>query len=263
MSEWGDLQQQVQQEATEENQHNSNKKRKDSLDGEEVMVDVINRDEVDKDPPVMEESVDIFDALQLDDSLFEVIEDLNEDLIPPMFNAIQIGQQFLDPNMVFRALAEGDQMSIKEMKDTLFDIAEAGVFPREEGLMKRFSMALEKGIEGLENGEAISEILPYEVKEIKATVDSSLIASNAMHSEVWEEDEETILAFQNLSKEEADEVQDDFSDLDDDKISSSDKAMIEDSNITAIEIEEKVVDWLEMAHEDEYEVLEEDDLDEG
>ena len=131
MSEWGDLQQQVQQDANEANQTNSNQKRKDDLDGEEVMVDVINRDELDIEDAILGDAGDVFDALQLDDSLFEVIEELDEELIPPMFDAIQIAQQFLDPNMVFRALAEGDEMSIRELKDRLFEIAEDGVFPRE------------------------------------------------------------------------------------------------------------------------------------
>ena len=141
MSEWGDLQQQVQSETKETNSANSKQKRKDELDGEEVMVDVMKRDELDIEEVLQNETGgDVFDALQLDDSLFEVIEELDDDLIPPMFDAIQIGQQFLDPNMVFRALAEGDEMSIREMKDRLFEVAEAGIFPREQGLMKRFSI---------------------------------------------------------------------------------------------------------------------------
>jgi hypothetical protein len=264
MPSFSDLQQQVQQEVGEEDSQNSNKKRKDVLDGEEVMVDVLNKDDLENKESQEENlNIDIFDVLQLDDSLFEEIQDLDDDLIPPMFAAIQLAQQFLDPSLVFRALAEGDELSIQELKETLFDMAEDGIFPRDETYLARFSKALDQGIDGLEGGSGISDIQVYEVREIKSTVDSTLLAAQAMHSEVWEEDEETILAFQNLTKEDAEEVQEDFSNLDDDMISDTDRSTIEDPRITAIEIQEKLVDWWEMAQEEEYEVVDEDDLDEG
>ena len=45
MSEWGDLQQQVQQESNEETSQNRNNKRKDALDGEEAILELM-RDHV-------------------------------------------------------------------------------------------------------------------------------------------------------------------------------------------------------------------------
>ena len=262
MSEVAQLQKQIQQE-TEDQSQNRGKNRKDDLDAEEVMVDVMNPEEAetDKESTPIVEAEDVFDALQLDDALFEVIEDLDEDLIPPMFAAIQVAQQFLEPALVFRALAEGDLMSIQELKDTLFEMAEDGIFPREQALLTQFSAALARGIEGLESGDGVSDILPKEVSEIKSTVDSTLVAAEAMHSEVWEENEETILVFQNLTREEADDVQDDFSNLDEEQISDKDKEMLEDPKITAVEVKEKVVGWWEMHQEEEYEVVDEDDLD--
>ena len=89
-------------------------------------------------------------------------------------------------------------------------------------------------------------------------VDSGIVASDAIHSEIWDEDDETILAFQNLSRSEADEVQEDLADLDEDTISAADRGKIQAEGVTAIEVEEVLVDFWEAAQNEEYEVIEEE-----
>jgi hypothetical protein len=248
----------LQQDAQEASESNQSKKRKDSLDGEEVMVDSLHRDADEKEGEAStSESSMVF---QLDESLFQAVEELDEEFRPPMYDAVNVAQQFLDSNLVYRALVEGDPMSIQELKDSLYEMAEEGVFPREEGLLSRFSDALTIGLEGLGKGEALSEIQDYEVQQIKATVDSTLVAADAKHSEVWEENEETILAFQNLTEEGADEVQEDLANMDGDIISGEDKEKLLDPKVTAIEIKEEEVDFWEMDQEEEYSVEEEEDV---
>ena len=60
--------------------------------------------------------------------------------------------------------------------------------------------------------DQLSELQPYEVSELLATTRSVVAAADAMHVEPWEQREETVLAFQNLGEEGADEVQEDLSD---------------------------------------------------
>ena len=205
----------------------------------------------------MELDGDILDNLQLNPELFE---NLSLDQKPPMFDAIHIASQFLEAGMVFRALADGDPVVLQELKTSILLMVENGLQPPDIGILERFSTALAKGIAGLDSGGGESELLVYEVEDLKAIVDSSLIAADAMHSEIWEEDEETLLAFQNLTEQEADEVQEDLTDMNSEVISDKDKETLLDPAITAIEVEEVLVDAWEMHKEEEYEVVDEEDV---
>ena len=85
--------------------------------------------------------------------------------------------------------------------------------------------------------------------------------TDAVHSEIWNGDDETILAFQNLSQSDADEVQEDLSTLDEETIAPEDKLKIKAEGVTASEIEEVLVGFWEAAQNEEYEVVEEEDVD--
>lgn len=261
MSEMQQLQKQIQQTSQQDEQQYRKQKAQDDLSGEEVMVDELQK-EADISLSGLEVSYsdiegDVLDSLQLNPDLFY---ELSQDQKPPMMDAIHIGSQFLNPSMVFRALSDGDPVVLQELKSTILSMVENGLQPQDIGMLERFSGALGRGIDGLEAGDGETELQVYEVEELKGIVDSSLIASDAMHSEIWEEDEETLLAFQNLSGQDAEEVQEDLGEMDAETISAKDKETLLDPAITAIEVEEVLVDAWEMHQEEEYEVTDEDDV---
>ena len=260
MSEMQQLQKQIQQSDQQDEQHH--KKREDVLDQDEVMVDNMQQERsldssrTSLEVPDMEGN--LLDSLQLNPELFH---DLEKEDKPPMLDAIHLASQFMDAGLVFRALADGDPLAFQELKDEILGMMEDGIKPQSFSLLERFSDALGRGIIGLDSGAGETELQGYEVENLKGIVDSSLLASEAMHSEVWEANGETILAFQNLTESEADEVQEDLSEMDDETISSQDREKILDPEITAIEVEEVLVDAWEIHLEEEYEVVEEEDVD--
>ena len=262
MSEMQQLQKQIQKTSQQEEQQQRSNKRKDDLDQEDVMVDEMQKEgDLSVSSPIedLSDGGDILDTLELNPELFH---ELGHDEKPPMLDAIHIASQFLEASMVFRALADGDPVVLQELKTEILTMVENGLQPQDIGMLERFSGALGRGIEGLDSGSGAgeTELQVYEVEELKSIVDSSLIASDAMHSEIWEEDEETLLAFQNLTEQEADEVQEDLGDMDSKTISHSDREKLLDPGISAIEVEEVLVDAWEMHQEEEYEVMEEDDV---
>lgn len=194
----------------------------------------------------------------LDASLFE---DLEIDQVPPMIRSMRILGRLLDADLAQRALESGDDGALTELRTGLLQMVEHGLNPAQIQLFQDLSVALDEGKTRLENGEIASELLPDDVEAIKSVVQSGLLAMDAVHSEIWEEDEETILAFQNLSQTEADEVQEDLSTLDEDTISAADRQKIKAEGITAIEVEEVLVDFWEAAQNEEYEVVEDEDVD--
>lgn len=261
MSEMQQLQKQIQKTSQQDEQQYKTQKKQDDLDREEVMVDEMQKESdlsVASSPQSSEIDKDILDSLQLNPELFQ---DLDHDQKPPLFDAIHIASQFLEVGMVFRALVDGDPIVLQELKTAVLTMVENGLQPQDVGMLERFSGALAKGIAGLDAGGGETELQVYEVEELKGIVDSSLLASEAMHSEIWEEDEETLLAFQNLTEQEADEVQEDLTDMDSKTISDQDKEKILDPAITAIEVEEVLVEAWEMHQEEEYEIVEEEDVD--
>ena len=178
-----------------------------------------------------------------------------------MLDAIHLASQFMDAGLVFRALADGDPLAFQELKNEILGFMEDGIKPQNFSLLERFSDALGRGIIGLNSGAGETELQDYEVENLKGIVDSSLLASESMHSEVWDVNGETILAFQNLTEADADEVQEDLSEMDSNTISSQDREAILDPEITAIEVEEVLVDAWEIHLEEEYEVVNEEDVD--
>ncbi len=194
----------------------------------------------------------------LDASLFE---DVEVDQVPPMIRAMRLLGRLLDMDLAQRALELGDDGALTELRTGLLQMVEGGLNPAQIQLFQDLTVALDAGKARLESGEIDSELLPDDVEAIKSVVQSGLLAMDAVHSEIWNEDDETILAFQNLSQTEAAEVQDDLSTLDEDTVSPADRQKIKAEGITALEVEEVLVDFWEAAQNEEYEIVEDEDVD--
>ena len=193
--------------------------------------------------------------ITLDAALFEEVEFQDA---PPMIQAMRLLGRLLDADLAERALELGDDGALNEAREQLLLLVENGLTPAEVQQLQALSFALDEGLSRLKQGKVDTELIPADVASLKAVVDSSIAASDAIHSEIWNEDDETLLAFQNLSRSEADEVQEDLSDLDEETVSPSDKQKIQAEGVTSIEVEEVLVDFWEAAQNEEYEVVEED-----
>ena len=194
----------------------------------------------------------------LEASLFE---DVEYEEAPPMIRAMRMLGRLLDADLAQRALEVGDDAALNEARTGLLQLVENGLTPAQIQSFQELSSALAEGESRLAKGAVESELLPGDVTELKSIVDSGIVATDAVHSEIWDADDETILAFQNLSQNEADEVQEDLSTLDEETIAPEDKLKIKAEGVTAIEVEEVLVGFWEAAHNEEYEVVEEDDVD--
>ncbi len=100
----------------------------------------------------------------------------------------------------------------------------------------------------------------YTIDEIGSSVRSTLIAFDAMYAEGLGEESQTILAFQNLTRQEALDVEEDLSNAESDVMSSSDRERLMAGDITMIEVEEVMVDFWEAAQKEKYEIEEEDKI---
>ncbi len=194
----------------------------------------------------------------LDASLFE---DVEFDEVPPMIRAIRLLDRLLDADLAERALESGDDGALTEVRTALLEMVEQGLNPGQVQSFYELSAALSEGRGRLENGEVDAELVVSDIDNIKSIVDSGIVATDAVYSEIWEEDDETILAFQNLSQSEADEVQKDLAELDEETVAPVDRQKIQAEGVTAIEVEEVLVDFWEAAQNEEYEVVEDEDVD--
>jgi hypothetical protein len=189
-------------------------------------------------------------------SIFEGVE---FEEAPPMIQAMRLLGRLLDTDLAMRALEVGDDSALREAREGLLMLVEQGLTPADVQNFQALSGALDAGLGRLKGGKVESELVPEDVVELKSIVDSGVAAASAVHSEIWDQDDETLLAFQNLSREDADEVQEDLSTLDDETISPADRQKIQSEGVTSIEVEEVLVDFWEAAQNEEYEVVQEED----
>ena len=192
----------------------------------------------------------------LDASLFG---DVDFEEAPPMIQAMRLLGRLLDADLSQRALEVGDDSALNEAREGLLLLVEQGLTPAQMQEFQSLSAALSEGLGRLKRGKVDSELMPADVSSLKSIVDSGLAASEAMHSEIWEENDETLLAFQNISRTEAEDVQEDLGTLDEDTISAADRGKIQAEGVTAIEVEEVLVGFWEAAQNEEYEVVEDED----
>ena len=263
MSELNNLQKTIQQEEVNQTQSSQ----QDALQ-DEVLVDTMVVEDTDALTDRRSSAKRGNDHLQEDVEESEVqfdgitnlfAADLFEegDAAPPMIQALQILSRLLDAGVAERALAQADEGALAEVRTSLLQLVENGLNPMQIQLFATLSQALKDGKARIESGKVETELIGEDVSDIQSIVDSALVATDAMHSEIWEQEDETLLAFQNLSLTEADEVQDDLGSLDENTISAEDRQVLLSEGITAIEIEEVLVDFWTAAQNPEY-VLEED-----
>ena len=267
MSELTNLQKQLQQ---PEDANNIVQTPQDNLQGE-VLVDTMaveaneiwEKDTNGKQDPARQDHLNTESIVsltdqetKLDSALFEEVEFQDA---PPMIQAIRLLARLLDADLAQRALEIGDDGALSEAREQLLLLVENGLTPAQVQQLQALSFALDEGLNRLKKGQVDSELIPADVANLKSMVDSSIAAADAIHSEIWNEDDETLLAFQNLSRSEADEVQEDLSELDEQTVSAADKQKIQAEGVTSIEVEEVLVDFWEAAQNEEYEVIEEDD----
>ncbi len=200
------------------------------------------------------------DYLELDTTLeASLFEDVEFEEAPPMIQAMRLLGRLLDADLARRALEVGDDAALNEAREDLLVLVEQGLTPAQVQAFQSLSAALSEGLGRLKSGKVDSELVPSDVVGLKSMVDSGLAASEALHSEIWEGNDETLLAFQNISRSEADDVQEDLSTLDEDTISPADRGKIQAEGVTAIEVEEVLVGFWEAAQNEEYEVVEDED----
>ena len=207
---------------------------------------------------LVESEIDIEIPSILEASLFE---DVEYEEAPPMIRAMRTLGRLLDADLAQRALELGDDGALNEARTSLLQLVEDGLTPGEVQSFFELSSALAEGVSRLSNGAVSSELVVGDIIDLKSIVDSGIVVTDAVHSEIWNGDDETILAFQNLSQSDADEVQEDLSTLDEETIAPEDKLKIKAEGVTAIEIEEVLVGFWEAAQNEEYEVVEEEDVD--
>lgn len=205
----------------------------------------------------LESSGDLLDQdTTLDAALFE---DVEFEEAPPMIQAMRLLGRLLDADLAQRALEVGDDGALGEAREGLLLLVEQGLTPAQIQEFQALSGALSEGLGRLKRGKVESDLIPADVSGLKSMVDSGLAASEALHSEIWEGNDETLLAFQNISRSEAEDVQEDLSTLDEDTISPADRGKIQAEGVTAIEVEEVLVGFWEAAQNEEYEVVEDED----
>ena len=209
---------------------------------------------MDADTPVI--SAD----MQIDHSWLslEFFEDTALEETPPLLRSTKIISLLLNKNIAERAMLQGDDLAVKTLRQQLSDLVSQDLTTKQEKMFFLLARSLEQGIIRLKQGQTESNLELKDLRKIKSVVDSGLIATQAKHAERLDGDADTLLAFQNISAQESEEVQDGLQDSD--KISKEDRKRLLADDVSSIEIEEVMVDWWEMSQHKEYEVVEEDDL---
>lgn len=197
--------------------------------------------------------------MQIDHSWLslELFEDTALEETPPLLRSTKIISLLLDKNIAKRAMLQGDDLAVKHLRQRLSDLVSQDLTSKQENMFSLLARSLEQGITRLKQGQTESNLELKDLRKIKAVVDSGLIATQAKHAEQLDGDADTLLAFQNISAQESDEVQEGLQDSE--KISKEDRKRLLADDVSSIEIEEVMVDWWEMSQHKEYEVVEEED----
>lgn len=196
-------------------------------------------------------------AMQLfGESLFESTDASEGKLV----RVVATLSQLVGGDLVQRAFETGGDLLVNEIRQSLLTMIEQGLNPSQFQLFQLCSTELESVMGDL-NAHPVFDIRNQEIAGIKAVLDSGVIASKAVHAEIWNQDNETILAFQNLTQSETEDIQSDLQDVNSDTISDTDRNRIKATGVTAIEVEEVLVDFWEAAQNESYQVVEDEDLD--
>lgn len=168
--------------------------------------------------------------------------------------------QLVGGDLVQRAFETGGDLLVNEIRQSLLSMVEQGLNPSQFQQFQACSAELESVMGGL-NANPFFDIRNDEVASIKGVLDSGVVAYGAVYAEIWNQDNETILAFQNLTQSEAEDIQSELQDVNSDTISDTDRNRIKAMGVTAIEVEEVLVDFWEAAQNESYQVVEDEDLD--
>ena len=163
-------------------------------------------------------------------------------------------------DLVQRAFETGGDLLVNEIRQSLLSMIEQGLNSGQLQQFQSCSVALESVMGGL-NSNVAFDIRNDEIVSIKGVLDSGVVAYGALHAEIWNQDNETILAFQNLTQSEAEDIQSELQEVNSDTISDPDRNRIKAMGVTTIEVEEVLVDFWEAAQNESYQVVEDADLD--
>jgi hypothetical protein len=174
-------------------------------------------------------------------------------------SAMNTLSQLVGEDLVQRAFETGGDLLVNEIRQSLLSMIEQGLNPGQFQQFQSSSVALESVMGGV-NANAAFDIRNDEIASIKGVLDSGVVAYGAVHAEIWNQDNETILAFQNLTQSEAEDIQSELQEVNSDTISDTDRNRIKAMGVTAIEVEEVLVDFWEAAQNESYQVVEDEDL---
>ena len=174
-------------------------------------------------------------------------------------SAIQQLSQLIGGDVVYRAFETGGDLKVNEIRHSLLTMVEHGLNPSQFQQFQVCSDALSM-ISGGMNANTEFDIRQDDIVTIKGALDSGIVAYGAIHAEVWSQDSDTLLAFQNLTQAEADEVQEELHSGKSTTISDRDRNRIKAMGVTTVEVEEVLVDFWEAAQNEEYQIVEDEDL---
>ena len=161
----------------------------------------------------------------------------------------------IPPKIASAALGEGDSLAMRSLRKrirAIFGDEPQATISKD---IEQFKAQVELDFREMKTGKTESEVSKKEVDLLLRTLNSVLAAGSIVDEELDDEVEDDKLNMSDLEGEDAEEVEEDLSNVDEMDITGQDAEMLLRDNVAEIEVVQEVVDWQEYKNEEEYEIM--------
>jgi hypothetical protein len=197
------------------------------------------------------------DALDADDVFGDAVasDHLLHGQLHPLQAAIGAAEKLADPRLVYDALACGDRDSIESLKRELKMLPATGIGPAGRSKLGELASALAAGLGGISQGTGDAEKARVDLGRLSSTVAGAFSAARVIQEDIVDAPDSFELRFQSISSEDAEEAQDDLSNLEEADITPSHAELLQRPDVQEVEIVEEVVDFYTAYTHPKYEII--------
>lgn len=160
------------------------------------------------------------------------------------------------PKLAVAALTEGDSLAMRNLRKRIRGFFGDDPQTSDAKGIEAFKSQVELEFRELKSGKTESDVTPKDISLLLRTL-SSVIDAGALVEDELDADSELDgkLDVSELEGEDAEEVGEDLSNMDEADISDQDAEALLRDNVAEIEVVQEVVDWREYKQEEEYEIM--------
>lgn len=212
------------------------------------------------EPPVMQApKSDTLDPMTALDADTMPTDSLQDSVARPSFRkSLRMAtlELHISPKLATAALREGDSLAMRNLRKRIRNLFGDDPKASDTKGIEDFKSQVELEFRELKSGKTESDVTSKDITLLLRTLSSVLDAGVLVEEELDADSvEDEKLDVSELEGEDAEEVEEDLSNIDEMDISDQDAEALLRDNVAEIEVVQEVVDWREYKQEEEYEIM--------